>query len=180
MAIFPRVSKITGTELLQTRLKVLAPAANQGYLPQPPNARDGEIADLMNKVVAERAVAQFARDIEGGHARVLAVFAERMASAAIRNPDPELLRLGLIALLLSFRHDDSREALIVFPLFCNGLRKLKVDQDLFLTEIRETIGDLLVAPLIEFLKRPEADRSLDSMGYSEGADGDGFRFVRRW
>jgi hypothetical protein len=31
-----------------------------------------------------------------------------------------------------------------------------------------------------FLKRTDEDKSLDSMGYVEGADEDGFRFVRTW
>lgn len=162
-------------------LEVLEPEANQGYLPRPiPDPCDNEISDLLRRTIEQQTVAVFTRLVQRGHGIVLATFAERMASAAIRNTDPTTLRLGLIALLLSYRSADSREALTIFPLFCDALQKLGLDQTLFVSEIRSTIGDQLADPFVEFLKRSERDRSLEAMGYSEGTDSGGFRYVRNW
>jgi hypothetical protein len=162
-------------------LDVLEPAVNRGYLAQAiPTARDAEIGGLLSRVMEEHHVARFMRCLQDGHAIVLRVFAERMASEAIRNRDAAVLRLGLIALLLSWHGPDSRETLMVFPIFYDAVRRMGLDLTLLVASIRETIGDQLAAPFVEFLQRSESDKSLQAMGYAEGADNDGFRYQRNW
>jgi hypothetical protein len=119
-------------------------------------------------------------NLQEGYDVVLRVFAERMASAAVREKDPSLLRLGLIALLLSWSVSDYRESLMVMTLFYDAVGRLGLDMDSFTTEIRETIGDGLLTPVAQYLKRSEKNKSLQSMGYSAGADSDGFRYLRNW
>jgi hypothetical protein len=121
-----------------------------------------------------------AQRLKDGHGAVLRAFAERMASAAVRNGDQGLLRKGLIALLLSSRSPDFRDTLMIFPLFYHAARRLGLDLGPFLDSIRQTIGDPFSAPFAEFLKRPETNKSLQVMGYAEGADNDGFRYIRNW
>jgi hypothetical protein len=162
-------------------LEVLEPAVNRGYLSQViPIARDEEIGGLLSQVMDEHRVARLTRCLQDGHAAVLRVFAERMASKAVRNHDVVALRLGLIALLLSGQRSDSRETILLFPIFYDAVRRIGLEIMPFAASIQQIIGDLLTAPLIEFLQRSETDKSLHAMGYSVGADADGFRYQRDW
>ena len=165
----------------ELNLDLLSPEANRAYLPQPiPAVRDGEIGMLLSQMVESKFLARFHDRLEDGHSLVLRAFAERMASAAVRNRDVASLRLGLIALLLSWRGPDSRDTLTVFPLFLDAISRLDLNLRSFVTSIRQDVGDQLIGPLAEFLKRNEVNRSLQVMGYAEGADDDGFRYIRNW
>jgi len=160
-------------------LDVLSPENNTGYLPRPiPVIRDGQIADLLSRSMAEYSLARLSLRLTDGHAMVLRAFAERMASAAVRNRSPEQLRIGLIALLLGIGRADLREGLAVLPLFHNGLLKLHIDPPAFADSVRQTVGDRLADPFVQFMNR--ADKTLEAMGYQEGVDTDGFRYVRSW
>jgi hypothetical protein len=162
-------------------LGILTPDLNRAYLPQPiPTARDGEICTLLSLTIADHRVARFAHCLEDGHAMVLRAFSERMASAAVRARDPEKLRLGLIALLLAWPGPDSRDSLTILPLFCDASGILGLDSASFVATVRQSIGDQLSAPFVEFLTRSDKNQSLKSMGYSRGADKDGFRYIRNW
>jgi hypothetical protein len=162
-------------------LDILRPEANIAYLPRPiPVSRDSEIRDLISRVIAGQRIARFRQCIDEGHANVLRVFAERMASAAVRNNDPQTLNIGLIALLLAWSGPDSRDALSVLPLFYDATHLLGRQPTTLVDSLRQTIGDALVAPLSHFLTRSEANKSLHVMGYGTGADEDGFRYIRNW
>jgi hypothetical protein len=160
---------------------ILEPGTNRGYLSQPiPAPRDGEIVALLSQVLAENRLARFAGQLMEGHAIVLRVFAERIAAAAVRDSNPELLRLAMIGLLLSWLGTDCRETLVVFPVLYDAIQRMGVEIGSFVASIRQTVGDQLASPLIEFLKRSERDKSLQAMGYTTGTDRDGFRYVRHW
>jgi hypothetical protein len=162
-------------------LKVLEPDANHGYLPQAiPTSRDDDIARLLSQILAEDRVARVVRQVGQGHSAVLRVFAERVATAAVRSRDPGLLRLGMIALLLSWRGPDSRETLLIFPLFYDAIQRIGLDSESFVATIRQLVGDQLIAPFVQYLQRPEPSKSLKAMGYAVGSDQDGFRYVRNW
>jgi hypothetical protein len=172
------LSKVTANEF---DLDILRPDGNIAYLPRPiPAPRDTQIRELIALVIAGKRVARFRQCIEEGHANVLRVFAERMASAAVRNNDPQTLQLGLIALLLAWRGPDSRDALTILPLYYDASHRLGLQSAAFVHSVRQTIGDALVAPLNNFLTRAEANKSLQVMGYSADADEDGFRYIRNW
>jgi hypothetical protein len=108
------------------------------------------------------------------------VFSERMASFAIRRVDEETLRLGLQALLLAWRGPDSRGTLVVFPLFYDAIGKLGVNSELFVSSLRRISGDELISPFTTFLSRPGSSSNLATVGYVEGSDSDGFRYLREW
>jgi hypothetical protein len=172
---------MSNTSAIAVDVKILEPDANRGYLSQPiPASRDDEIVALLSQVVAESRLARFARELVEGYAVVLRVFAERVATAAVRNSDPSLLRLAAIGLLLSWRGTDCRETLVVFPVMYDAILRMGIDIEPFIVSIRQTVGDQLAGPLIEFLNRSERDKSLQVMGYTVGADHDGFRYVRNW
>lgn len=160
-------------------LGILSPDRNLGYLPKPiPTERDREIGELLLSAVASQRVARLRHCLNEGSEAVLRAFAERMASTSVRSNDPAQLRLGLIALLLSWGRADSRDALTVLPLFHDAILRLSLDSSEFIESVRQVVGDRLAEPFVDFLKR--SDKSLASMGYSEGADKDGFRYVRNW
>ncbi len=102
-----------------------------------------------------------------------------MASMGVRKGDRTVLRLGLIALLMS-PSPDFRDTLTVFPLFYDAMRRLSIEESGFLESIRLTIGDVLIVPFLEFLKRSPQNKTIQCMGYTAGCDADGFRYVRNW
>lgn len=156
-------------------------AENRGYLQQQiPAPRDDEIAKLLLTVIRESRFARFSHALNEGHAVVLRVFAERMATAAVRNNDANALELAMISLLLSWRSPDCRETLVVFPVLYDAMRRLGVDVDSFVTEIRQVVGDQRIEPLTRFLDRSERNKSLAVMGYTVGIDTEGFRYMRNW
>jgi hypothetical protein len=162
-------------------LEILKRDVNLGYGPKSiPSDRDGDIEKLLYDIISSRWITGFRSQLEDGQSDVLNCFAERMASAAVRRKDPETLQMGLIALLLSWRRDDSREALLVCSLFVDAMIRLQLTDDAFLTPIRQTIGAPLMRPFDLFLKRPTKDKGLEAFGYSAAADTDGFRYVRNW
>jgi hypothetical protein len=165
----------------QIAFDVLSADSNKGYLSKPiPGPRDEEISILLRQIIEQRLIARVRHTLLEEPAMVLRAFAERMASAAVRQVDSEILRMGLIALLLAWRGPDCRNTLVIFPLFYDAILKLGLDRDPFIASIRRVLGDELISPFIDFLDRPEGAKSLQAMGYIEGSDGDGFRYVRNW
>jgi hypothetical protein len=160
-------------------LDVLNPGDNIGYLPKPiPTIRDRQIEDLLLQSIADHSLATLSRRLTDGHGMVLRVFAERMASSAVRYRSQEQLRVGLIALLLGLGRADSREGLLVFPLFFDAMIKLSIVPLAFGDSVRQVVGDRLWEPFGQFMHR--SDKSLKAMGYQAGTDGDGFRYLRDW
>lgn len=160
-------------------LEVLHPDKNVSYLPKPiPTARDRQIGELLSSSISGQRIARLKRCIDEGHALVLRAFAERMASTAVRTNSPTDLRLGLIALLLALEGPDSRDALTIFPLFYDAVLRLQLNLSEFIESVRELVGDRMTEPFVQFTQR--SDKSLQAMGYSEGTDNDGFRYVRNW
>jgi hypothetical protein len=160
-------------------LEVNDPDQNIGYLPKSiPDLRDREIEDLLSRCVASEALASLQRCVDEDHAMVLRAFAERMATTAVRNNNATQLRTGLIALLLTQAESDFRDGLMILPLYCDAIAKLHIDPSEFTDSVRQIVGNQMLVPFTEFLRR--ADKSLKSMGYIEGADADGFRYLRNW
>jgi hypothetical protein len=162
-------------------LDILEPSLNIAYLPQPiPATRDSEILDLLSRVIAEKRVARFRASIKEGHANVLGAFSERLVSMAVRKKDFDVLSQGLVALLLAWRETDSRELFPVMSLYCDATLLLGLKSASLVDSARQILGDVLVEPIVAFLARSEANRSLQAMGYTRASDNDGFRYVRNW
>jgi hypothetical protein len=156
-------------------------ARNHGYLQLPiPTMRDAEIADLLTRIGDTRAIPAMMRSLTEGHCEVLRVYAERMASAAVREGDKSLLETGLVALLLTWGSSEAREGLLVLPLFVDAVQRLGLKNRQFVDSVQSELGELACRPFVRFLNRSETDRSLASMGYEVGKDAEGFRYVRNW
>ena len=161
----------------QWDLGILDLDQNIEYLPKPiPIARDVEITKLIVRHLNSGEAAALVANLSDDQAMVLQVFAERMASYAIRQNSADILQSALVALLLSIVKSEPRESLIVMPIFCDAMLRLKTDPSSFLESLRRKVGDPLFAPLKQFMKR--ADKSLENMGYVVSSDAGGFRYVR--
>jgi hypothetical protein len=145
-----------------------------------PDARDEEIALILRTAVSENLVSQLVHELTPHRGAVLRAFGERMATAAVRNQDPELLKLGLIAFLIPGAGPDVRDVLVVMPVFYDAMRRLGVDSESFVNAVRSVVGDLLVNCFEKFLERPEEMKTLKIMAYVAGNDEDGFRYIREW
>lgn len=114
------------------------------------------------------------------HKFVFLAFAERMASLAIRAKSQEPLIVAMMAMFLQIGVGDVREDIVILILIYAAAHKLGLDPRSVFMEAARQFGLNDTSGLEAFLKRSNEDKSLDSMGYVEGSDEDGFRFVRTW
>ena len=107
-------------------------------------------------------------------------YAERMAIWAVRLKQPELILKGLFALALDDgRFDDREDILIMAPLYHSAV-KLGIDPKLLFLQAAAMAGPGLATALRQFPDRPESNRNLASMGYSETKGPEGFGYRRNW
>lgn len=158
-------------------LAALEPSNNRGYGRKPlPTIRDDEIAVLLHQLVSQNSISS----LEPQHGIVLAAYAERMASLAVRTGSSELIRDGLVAIQLALKSGDQRESMPVLSLLSRAAELIgSTPSEEFLAAARY----MSLTPsdqLISFLERNEDDRSLAAMGFVESSDEQGFRFERVW
>jgi len=98
--------------------------------------------------------------ISTDYAWVLLIFAENMATYALRLSEQELFSNGLTALSMVYGVLDAREIMVIMALYCDVHKK----RGLIFDRIVNDAGDF--SKFVEdFLKRDESDKSLESMGY---------------
>ena len=105
------------------------------------------------------------------------VFAERMATLAVRTRDPEHAREGLDAATVGARAFDHRDAIIRLSLLHDALTRIGRPPAPYFAAAEDIADDSFVDELRSFPHRAEANRTIAVMGYAEGADKDGFRYV---
>jgi hypothetical protein len=112
-------------------------------------------------------------------ARVLAVFGERMASLAVREKDPSVLREGLTGTALAAAlAEDPRELVAPMALLHRAAELIGADPDAeFAAAARRSADDAATQHLAAFTRRSAPDKSPAAMYYVEGRDANGFRFV---
>jgi hypothetical protein len=155
------------------------------YGPMPiPQARDAQILSLVKAwmVLDESARDRSARAISPRQSRVLQAFGERAASISVRERSQQSLLPGLLAVGISGLHGDLRDSILVLPLFYDAAQRIGVDPGNIFEAAAVLLpqGEEVASAVHRFPHRSAADRSLGAMGYSVGADGDGFRYVRNW
>jgi hypothetical protein len=112
-------------------------------------------------------------------APVLLAYGERQASRAVRTRSPEALRLSVLAMgLAAVVADDEREVMRRQPLAWHAAATLGVQPAALFALVAERLPATGRASLFAFSRRAAKDQSLECMGYEEGADDAGFRFVR--
>ena len=154
-----------------------------GYADRPiPDASDGPVEALLSAYSA-------ATDEVGGVpeltvsqdlARVLVVFAERMATIALRTRDDEPLRRGLLALGLAVGRDEEREILVVLPLLRHSAERHGVELEGIYQEARGHLPPDARSFLDGLIGHDGQRPGISEMGYEVRNDPEGPRYVRTW
>ncbi|WP_420118207.1 hypothetical protein [Micromonospora sp.] len=162
-------------------MEILDPKRNVGYgREEIPSVRDGRIRDLLVGVMGRGALDQVKRQMPHGADDVLAVFAERAASIAVRHQDVRELRAGILAVVISQAiADDPRESIAALSLLYRAAELIGHDPNSEFAAAGDVLGGG-VSGLLEFLRRSPEDKSIEAMGYEEGDDGRGFCFISNW
>jgi len=155
---------------------------SHGYGPSLlPGKIDEEVESLVDAIAADGGEqSAIVLKMSETHGLVLLAYAERMASLAVRRGENAMLEKSMAALRIASALTYVKEALPVLCLLSNSAKKLGVDVNKFfaLTTINLK-GEL--KPYIEaFSNRSDEDRSIEAMGYIEGEDEQGFRYLRTW
>jgi hypothetical protein len=147
-----------------------------------PNEIDDEITDLVKGYLEldDEDKRTVRLSVERDQKFVFLAFAERMASLAIRLESREPLMLAMIAMFLQIGIGDVREDIIRLSLVHAAAQKLEIDPRSVFMESAQQFGLGDTSGLEAFLRRSDEDKSIKSMGYTEGMDQGGFRFVRTW
>lgn len=167
--------------IINSLLTLLRLALESAYYQLPISCElDNEISDILVNLSMydQKEMELIADSISGDDARVLGLFAERMASLAVRQKSIEPIKCGLFALLIYARTEDPRDVLLVLSLLHDAVEKVG---DIPNTIFNEAGALFRGSPLLsDFLNRSEEDKSIDAMGYKESNNEDGFLYVRTW
>ncbi len=145
-----------------------------------PSEIDEQIGDVLVRLSScdEDELVSVAGGIAGGQARVLSLFAERMASLAVRKNSPNPIRKGLAALMIVARTEDVREVLLVLSLLHDAAMKVTGSAKELFADAGALFGG---AELLNgYLERSDEDKRIQVMGYEESETEDGFLYVRTW
>jgi hypothetical protein len=88
--------------------------------------------------------------------------------------------MGMMGMFLQIGTGDVREDILRLTLIHAAVQKLGIDPCFVFLESARQFGLDDTSGLESYLNRSDEDKSLASVGYVEGTDKDGFRFVRRW
>jgi catechol 2,3-dioxygenase-like lactoylglutathione lyase family enzyme len=158
--------------------------SNHGYVDVSiPSARDVEIAAYLDQTTQHGSAAcdQAATQIGPPYTGTFLAYAERMASLAVRDQNPQNALHGVLAIALTWRScADVRPAVPILGLLYDAAKRAGANpDDLFNAAAAASPAD--VAPVLrDFLTRGDLDQIADEMGFAVGADRDGFRYRRLW
>jgi hypothetical protein len=145
-----------------------------------PGPRDDEIAELVGNVTSVEDFASLASGLDLASGRVLNNFAKRAASQAVRLANESWVRHGLIAALLSATVEDYREIARTNSLLFRAAELIDSEPVELFEEAAELATPDVANAFRIFAHADESARSISVMGYVEGADDDGFRFISEW
>jgi hypothetical protein len=168
-------------DILATLLEVLKKALVSAYYKQPiPSEIDKKITEVLASLGScdEKQFNAIVDRVVGDNSRVLGLYAERMASLAVREKNPERVKQGLLGLLIYSRTEDPRDVLLVLTLLHDAVVKLGKNPKEVFGEMSAVVGSTSL--LNDFLTRDEEDKSIDAMGYEESTCDEGFLYKRTW
>ncbi|TVT40862.1 hypothetical protein FNH05_23310 [Amycolatopsis rhizosphaerae] len=167
--------------LRAAEFSILEPTKNFNYGSQDLfSARDNQIRDLLLKVKDGTMFEQAKQFLPRDGDRVLSAFAKRAASMAVRHQDARELRAGILAAAIDQEvSSDFREGLPALALLYRAAEMIGRNPDLEFSAINDLSGGR-ARSLVDFLRRPPEDKSIEAMGFEEGDDKQGFRFLSNW
>ena len=145
-----------------------------------PSDHDVKIRDLLLGAASGATFDQLKQAMPRDADRVLGAFAERAASIAVRHQDARELRAGLLAAAIALAMSgDPKEVLPTLALLYRAAEMIGHDPNLEFANANELTGGR-AGGLVDFLRRAPEDQTIQAMGYEEGDDKRGFRFLRTW
>jgi hypothetical protein len=167
--------------ILTTLLALFKSALESAYYQQPiPSETDDGISRVLSGLSAkDQTDLKLVSDgVTGDEARVLGLYAERMASLAVRENSVNRIKQGLMALSIYARTEDPRDVLLVLSLLHDASVKTSGNPKQVFNEVNAVFGETVL--LSEFLNRSDEDKSIDAMGYEESKTTEGFLYARNW
>jgi hypothetical protein len=163
--------------------EALDPSSVRGYPKDKiPNDRDRQITDLLREWCGldELSRRRSEQQLDETKLEILGAYAGRMASLAVRQQDPEILRLALVALALRKDSGDWRDGVPMLALCYDAAERLSLHPEDAFEAAAQFQSQRGKEVLRKFYSRKPEDRSLKSMLYHIETGDEGFRYVRDW
>jgi hypothetical protein len=113
-------------------------------------------------------------------ASVLLVYAQRLASRAVRSESVDSIFDGLVAAGLTVGAEDPREILQVLAPLYHSAKQLQIDPRALFERAGDRVGPDARKFFDAFLDRPDLDNILSEMEFVESRTEDGFTYLRSW
>ncbi|WP_425829837.1 hypothetical protein [Kribbella sp. DT2] len=111
---------------------------------------------------------------------MLAAFAVRAASIAVRHQDPREIQAGHVATAIALDlTTDPRDALPALAVLYRAAELIDQDPSHQFSAANDLLGGQ-VPELIKFPQRSPNDRSIQATAYVKANDPQGFKFLRTW
>jgi hypothetical protein len=147
-----------------------------------PSALDNKIANIINifSESDEKTRQTIRVAFNQQHSFTFLTFSERMAALAVRKGSFARLFEGLIAHALENGCYDTRENIIILSILYRSAVKLGLDPFELFEKTATYATEPMAAILKAFPNRSDLDKSIETMGFKEASDQDGFLYLRLW
>jgi hypothetical protein len=140
---------------------------------------DDQLASRIEAVIATGAYVEVDAMLNEETADMFLTIAKRFASLAVRQQNPQLVVIGLVALAwgglgASRQYVDVRDALRVQALFCRSAELLGTDPEVLFHDAASAVDQLASTTILGYLTRE--NKSIKHMWFTEGTDSQG-RFL---
>ncbi len=151
-------------------------ALDSGYYKQDiPSVIDHQLMSLLKESVN---VIQIDSKKLSESYRIFNLFAERMATLAVREKKIEWVKLGVFGLCRFSLDKDYREAVSILSLLYDAIVRIGDTPKIIFKEVElNTSGTMFIE---SFLNRSEADKTINAMGYETIGNGNDFLYRRTW
>jgi hypothetical protein len=155
-------------QMAQTALR--DDAAQLAYYGSPlPSPKDDEITRLVEGYLAADPAGRLkiATGLSDTQANWLGTYAHRLALLAARRQSPADLKHAIVALLMAAKITDWRDSIMTMAVLYRAAQLLGVGDQAFLDAAPEAPDPAAGTQLLDFLDRPDPDKTIESMGYRE-------------
>jgi hypothetical protein len=157
-------------EQIQLLNHIYSPQEMQDFVDVQPSAADSTVADLCRRYrVGTRVTQSFLRvEMDFERAWALLTFSKRAAILGVRTGEPDLIRDSLIAHAIeNLAAEDVRDNMVALGLVFHCARAIHPEPVVVFDEVAEVAGRAISQLLKDFVRRPDLDRILTSMGWRE-------------
>ncbi|MFE5758989.1 hypothetical protein ACFQ7M_19330 [Streptomyces massasporeus] len=163
------------------RVSILRDRRFNGYLGvKLPHALDSEVEAIVTAYMTGSASvrAAIADDVHGRPAGVLSAYGQRMASAAVRTGDIDVLRRGLVATgLAQGRLEDPRDNLFVLAAVNDSASLLGTTLQAVIDDVKSLLPQAGVAGLQEFSLYDDSEKSIEAYHIRRCGSGQDFLYA---